>query len=120
MGLTDEITETIWAHHRDICRLSDEMDVGYQRVVRRIIEFVADASAESSRRSGSLSLRVLDSDERPSGGEAEMTVEEAEDEREREEVDLVDIGDLSSGGNGTVDFEDAVLAGGLVERENQT
>lgn len=48
IGLPEEITETIWAHHRDLCRFSNEDDPGYKKVVRRIIEFVADAALGSS------------------------------------------------------------------------
>lgn len=96
MCLPDEITETIWAHHRDICRFVDEMDIGYQRVLRRIIEFVADASGGSSRRSGSLLLS--DTGERLSGGETERRIEDVEAEGVHEEVDLVDIGEGSLGG----------------------
>ncbi|KAH8586644.1 hypothetical protein B0O99DRAFT_50649 [Bisporella sp. PMI_857] len=48
IGLSEEITETIWAHHRDMCRFSNEDDPGYQRIARRIIEFVADATSGAS------------------------------------------------------------------------
>ncbi len=43
MSLSHENRDTIWASHRDICRFSSEEDVGYKRLERWIMEFVADA-----------------------------------------------------------------------------
>jgi hypothetical protein len=71
IGLPDEITETIWAHHRDLCRFGDEFDAGYNRISRRIVEFVADASSEiqfeRSRPIGEVASRAVDMDERDLG-----------------------------------------------------
>jgi hypothetical protein len=50
IGFPDEIEESILANHRDLCRFSDGEDPGYKRIARRIIEFVADATASDSWR----------------------------------------------------------------------
>ncbi|KAH6680656.1 hypothetical protein B0J14DRAFT_557998 [Halenospora varia] len=58
--LPDEITETIWAHHRDLCRFGDEFDQGYNSISRRIVEFAADASVGSESERSRLRLSLED------------------------------------------------------------
>ncbi|KAI3317548.1 Alpha/Beta hydrolase protein [Xylariaceae sp. AK1471] len=43
IGLPNEVRETIWANHRDICRFGDNDDPGYKRVYRWLSELVAEA-----------------------------------------------------------------------------
>lgn len=93
MDIRYEITRTIWASHRDICRFSDEEDAGYKRLVKVISDFVAEvAEAQGARRA-----RV-----REEGGEEEGQVDDSRN-RVRVDASLMDAIDIDAEGADIVD-----------------